>query len=90
MTDSQWNIHLEGRTITHRPTGLTIRFKSATDGSGAMRAELVNPDILPEEASQAEIDRLAQLPREAWQVYAEASERALAQLEKEGESQVGR
>lgn len=84
ISDALWAIHLEGRTITHRPTGLIIRFQAATDGSGAMRAELVNPEKLPEQAHPEEIERLARLPEEAWQVYAEASERALQALE-EGE-----
>ncbi|MBF0193324.1 MAG: hypothetical protein HQL71_02155 [Magnetococcales bacterium] len=71
-----------GRKITHLPTGLIIGFRSATDGSGAMRAELLNPEILPKQASKEEIARLSQLPIEAWQVYAHASEIALAKLEK--------
>jgi hypothetical protein len=78
-----WKLNLEGRTITHRPTGLIISFKGATDGSGAMRAELANPEILPEKANKEEIERLSQLPFEAWQVYAKASEEALAKLDEQ-------
>ncbi|MBF0381470.1 MAG: hypothetical protein HQL69_10650 [Magnetococcales bacterium] len=46
-----------------------------------MRAELLNPEILPKQASKEEIAKLSQLPNEAWQVYAEASEIALAKVE---------
>ena len=84
MQDSEWKINLVGRTITHQPTGLVIRFKAATDGSGAMRAELVNPEVLPEQATKEEIERLSRLPQDGWQIYAEASERALKALEADG------
>ncbi|MBF0447344.1 MAG: hypothetical protein HQL67_04000 [Magnetococcales bacterium] len=72
---------MEQRTITHRPTGLIIRFVAARDGSGAMQAQLVNPEALPEQASPAQIEQLSQLPLQAWQHYAEASEQALSALE---------
>jgi hypothetical protein len=47
-----------------------------------MRAELLNPEILPEQASKEEVEKLSQLPIEAWQIYAHASEVALAKVEK--------
>ncbi len=81
MHDSVWSIHLEERTITHRPSGLIIRFRGATDGSGAMQAELVNPERLPKQATREDIEQFSRLPHNAWQVYAEASERALKALE---------
>jgi hypothetical protein len=83
MPDTVWDINLLGRSITHIPTGLIIRFRAATDGSGAMQADLVNPEILPERATKEAIEGFSQLPFEAWQVYAEASEVALAKLDKD-------
>jgi hypothetical protein len=50
-----------------------------------MRAELLNPEILPKQASKEEIERLSQLPTEAWQVYAQASEIALAKVDKQAD-----
>lgn len=84
MSESDWNINLEGRTITHKASGLIIRFKAATDGSGAMRAELVNPELLPKRATESEIAQFARLPQDAWQIYAHASEVALQALEEGG------
>ncbi|HAT49311.1 MAG: hypothetical protein HQL07_17085 [Nitrospirae bacterium] len=74
MEGADWDIDLLGKTATHLPTGLTIRFAAALDGSGAMTADLVNPERL--EGVGDEI--LRELPYRAWQVYAECSERALA------------
>ncbi len=81
MSDSIWKLNLEGRAITHIPSGLIISFKGASDGSGMMQADLVNPEQLPKQATPEEMERLARLPMEAWKVYSAAAAEALARLD---------
>lgn len=76
-----WKIDLENRRITHRPSGLIIQFAHALDGSGAMQADLLNPEVLPVTISREELSRLEKLPMIAWQVYAAAADAALQQAQ---------
>ncbi|MBF0414852.1 MAG: hypothetical protein HQL77_02985 [Magnetococcales bacterium] len=75
VDENDWHIDLFSKTATHRPTGLAIRFTAALDGSGAMTADLLNPERLRDIEEEA----IMNLPLQAWQVYAEHAERALAQ-----------
>ncbi len=77
MPGQAWICDLLRRTATHQPSGLIIQFLPATDGSGAMSAIPLNPEVLPPVKNRAEAVALAALPRQAWAVYAEASEAAL-------------
>ncbi|MBF0107755.1 MAG: hypothetical protein HQL76_01075 [Magnetococcales bacterium] len=72
--DDEWRVDLVGRTATHLPSGLVLRFISALDGSGAMTVDLANPERLAAVAD----DRIMELPMAAWRVYARHSEEALA------------
>lgn len=74
VANRDWSIDLYAKTATHHSTGLVIRFTSALDGSGAMTADLVNPERLGGVGD----DILRNLPLVAWQVYAECAEQALA------------
>jgi len=77
MPGQAWICDLLRRTATHQPSGLIIQFIPATDGSGAMTATPLNPEIIPPITNHAQAKALATLPREAWAFYAEASEAAL-------------
>ncbi|MBF0190403.1 MAG: hypothetical protein HQL99_04550 [Magnetococcales bacterium] len=70
---TDWIVLPEERRAIHRPTGLILVFRASTDGSGAMSVDTPNPEALPE----ALRDQAEALVREAWSVYAEASEQAL-------------
>lgn len=70
-----WTIDLHKKKLTHRPTGLIIQFSHAMDGSGAMLADLLNPEDLPANISREEAAKLANLPNEAWKAYAEAAQK---------------
>ena len=78
--DKTWTVHLEEQTVTHEPTGLIIRFTPARDGSGAMQADAVNPDVLPSAKNRETLETLKALPGQAWQAYAEAAEAAFKKL----------
>lgn len=71
--ENDWCIDLLAKTATHLATGLIIRFTAALDGSGAMSADLLNPERLP----GIEDSIIMELPLQAWQVYADHAERAL-------------
>lgn len=77
---SIWEIDLENRRVLHRPSGLIVRFIHALDGSGAMQADLVNPEALPATLSQEALTQLKQLPVAAWHAYAEAAEATFEQV----------
>ncbi|MBF0417032.1 MAG: hypothetical protein HQL86_02145 [Magnetococcales bacterium] len=62
------------RRAIHQPTGLILEFKASTDGSGSMRVDSPNPQVLPE-SFLANVEALV---REGWDIYASASEAALA------------
>ncbi|MEO5346395.1 MAG: hypothetical protein H7834_08460 [Magnetococcus sp. YQC-9] len=72
--ETDWIALPKERRAIHRPTGLILEFKANTDGSGSMRVDSPNPQVLPE-ALLADAEALV---REGWLAYAGASEQALA------------
>ncbi|MBF0165223.1 MAG: hypothetical protein HQM01_12110 [Magnetococcales bacterium] len=73
--ENDWIALPRERRAIHRPTGLILEFKASTDGTGSMRVDSPNPQVLPESfLANAET-----LVREGWLVYASASEAALAE-----------
>ncbi|MBF0613735.1 MAG: hypothetical protein G8237_07700 [Magnetococcales bacterium] len=73
--DHDWIALPEQRRAIHRPTGLILEFRAATDGSGAMSVDTPNPEALPE----AWHDQAETVIQTAWAIYAAASEEALKQ-----------
>ncbi|GAB0056931.1 hypothetical protein SIID45300_01246 [Candidatus Magnetaquicoccaceae bacterium FCR-1] len=73
--ENDWIALPRERRAIHRPTGLILEFKANTDGSGSMRVDSPNPQVLPESwLANAEA-----LVREGWLAYASASEVALTE-----------
>ncbi|MBF0421710.1 MAG: hypothetical protein HQL73_01820 [Magnetococcales bacterium] len=80
VANLEWQIDLLAKTATHLPTRLTIRFAAAMDGSGAMTADLINPEELVGVDDKILID----LPLRAWRAFAECTEEALAHEQGQG------